>query len=91
LCLRISPFKFLFNLKYLSIVNHGYNAILINQWENINNITCPLTEVSAFPCVQTGKQVLELSEINVEVSNFEIILLQLKIFKRVAFFISIFQ
>ncbi|CAL1279820.1 unnamed protein product [Larinioides sclopetarius] len=41
-------------LKYISMFFYGNEALLINQWRNVNNITCTTSM-----CAHTGKEVLK--------------------------------
>ena len=44
-------------LKYLSILNYGYNLFLVNTWDSVQTLTCEY-DLDAF-CVKSGKAVLE--------------------------------
>ncbi|XP_020625255.1 protein white-like [Orbicella faveolata] len=43
-------------LRYLSWFNYGFEALVINQWDNYGNITC--TNSSA-PCIYDGQEAIE--------------------------------
>ena len=48
-------------VKYLSWYQYGFEALMINQWEGVTNITCPAPPPGlegSIPCLSTGEQVL---------------------------------
>ncbi|XP_078376593.1 protein white-like [Oculina patagonica] len=47
----------LFWLKYLSWFNYGFEALVVNQWDNYGNITC--TESSNARCIYNGNEAIE--------------------------------
>ena len=46
-------------LKYLSWFLYGFEALLVNQWSGVLNISCPSEVNSNLPCLTTGEQVLD--------------------------------
>ena len=53
----MDPPIYLTYLKYLSILNYGYNLLLVNSWDTVENLMCEY-DLDAF-CVKSGKEVLE--------------------------------
>ncbi|GBO29599.1 hypothetical protein AVEN_215745-1, partial [Araneus ventricosus] len=51
--IRSVPVYFIW-LKYISMFFYGNEALLINQWKNVNNITCTTPM-----CAHTGQEVLK--------------------------------
>ena len=46
-------------LKYLSWFLYGFEALLVNQWSGVLNISCPSEVNTNLPCLTTGEQILD--------------------------------
>uniref|UniRef100_A0A0P4VZS6 ABC-2 type transporter transmembrane domain-containing protein n=2 Tax=Scylla olivacea TaxID=85551 RepID=A0A0P4VZS6_SCYOL len=45
-------------IRYISWFNYGNEALIINQWQNVKNITCPPDQIPDM-CALTGEDVIE--------------------------------
>lgn len=45
-------------IRYISWFNYGNEALIINQWQNVKNITCPPDQIPTL-CAFTGEDVIE--------------------------------
>jgi hypothetical protein len=52
--------KFLTFLKYFSVFNYGYDALMINQWEGpAVNFTCQIDPFKPSVCITNGQEILD--------------------------------
>jgi ABC-type multidrug transport system permease subunit len=51
-------------LKYLSWVGFAYEVLIINQWDNIDFIPCPVTDSNSTICFNTGQDVINSLNMN---------------------------
>jgi len=90
-------------LKYLSWFQYGFSALMINQWDGVENISCNIpnlvnnsTEMAGgapgpISCITTGEQVLQTLSFEKEDFAFDLIMLVvLSLALRILAFISLY-
>jgi len=82
-------------LKYLSWFLYGFEALLINQWEGVKDISCIVPSIDQnsdnFSCMSTGEEVLD--QLAFEQANFWrdiLMLVVLAVGLRIMAFIALF-